>query len=542
MKLIFLAWASLLSLNSQAFECDHSVDSSKVILFIYTNPTYKELVTAQKAACELNQKLVAVPTVKISLLKEFEDIIENGYYINAWEDEVKSKIDDLKIQIVKLKNPSNSNQIEINKLETQIATLNQKLDKISDKREAAENAYYDVLDKFLELKNNEFKPFQTHINQSIEKLLTIFDRTNIKVTTVILSGHSGNSVFDGDFGRISLSELNGLTLTHDSLKDFETLILLGCNTAGPSQSSEIIKNLPNLKFLAGYADSAPLSMFEHNTNYLYEMLIHSEEFKQIKSISELKKLQKSLRSLDPIYEGGAVIFGEQHILFYDSESTNEQYQKGIRAQMSDCSNYHQQITTLSEYLEKYFTGSNKEYEPSKNASEGVMKQLYVVLRLNEKCYTEYAKNAYSVHIKNGNQAGLLRFWTNVKLNFAQTFSKEYDDFFSSIESLNRKFFQYNHKISKIPTKDLLVKLSRYEVFEENEVKFEIFIINKNLINIAGANASTSPTYNETNLEIEKIRKFLKLWDQYIVQLDDKCMDFMTWHEFRKGKIVPGQCQ
>lgn len=280
MKFILFILAFIFSPFIYAYECPKPIDASEVILFVYTNPTYKEILTARKAACERGQRLVTVPKMKMSELQTYEDLIESIYlheekaiYLEKKRNEVLKKLD--------LLNTTNANPSKINELKE---SLNKIYLKIQTNADELEKLYDTDIEKDTFQNNPNFQPFSQHIYNKLDSLLNDYDVNHIKVVSVILSGHSGDSAFDGNLGKVTLNDIEILSKKHKSLERFESLILLGCNTAGPSETIEIINSFPNLKFVAGFADSSPLSMFKNNLNFIYESLIYEELLKSARSL------------------------------------------------------------------------------------------------------------------------------------------------------------------------------------------------------------------------------------------------------------------
>ena len=508
----FLSFA--FAISAQALECGVSVDENKIILFVMTNPTYKELITAEKAACERGEKLIYFPQISRKKLQYFENLIEKKYLHKELIFEWKNHLNDLK----KKNDP---------KLEEQIHQLNEKINLKKKVYEELSDRYSDRIEKYVD--HPDFKPFRLHIFSRVDRKLRELDQTDVKVVSVILSGHGGDASLDGDLGKLDLVDLEILTKNHKSLQDFESLFILGCNTAGPSATMDIVRAFLRLNFFAGYADSAPLSMFEHNINYLYEMMLNESDLKSVLSLDILQSKIRNIKYIDDVFEGGAVVHENQIFLFYDSEELNEIYEKYNLDEPVQCSD--SKIALLYNDLSRYYAGG-KDYEPLEDPSSGRLKDLYVMLRQNESCYIKQQEK-YGYTIKNGNHAGLLRFWRNVTLNFMQTFSKEFDEYMDSIDL----FRKYNGSIWKgqYPVKNQMDQLSR-----ERTVKLNVNLT-KSIDAMEKFFLNKKPPSVKVN-GFQKIKKFQKLWYEYIYKLNPDCMDFIEWHDFQQGRIKTGKCQ
>lgn len=366
-KLIPAIVLSLISLTVHA-ECKKKVDPKKVILFIDTNDSELEIATSEKAACERGERLVVVP-------KNYK---EYNKYIEASES-ARKKYDSCR----------KSN-----------ATCADQLKEYSDARAATMVFAYK----------------QREISVQTREAMEEIKKAGGKLQNVTISGHDGGGRFGGHKGGFSRSLFASLIKDFPEINEVKSVLLLGCYTGVPKEVIEWKHIFPEIKIIAGYDGSAPLSDKPAGHQYITDILLKE---KQLLQNADQKKLQSyAKQSIQGLTQMNAAMYLEcndgtkEAEFYYGSENKGKDFRP---FDIKECEGKRDEIKQLNETIQKYQSG---ELEPPKDTANGELRKIYNQARRIEHCgeITEMPLNLNAVFN--------LLFYEGVKKNYANYYKED----------------------------------------------------------------------------------------------------------------------
>ena len=370
MKKLIPVATLLLSFGAQA-QCNKKIDPNKVILFIDTNNSELEIATTEKAACARGERLVVVP-------KNYKEYIK----LTSASIAIGKKIE----KCVATKGDCSSLQQEGSKVYKEIESLKKASKSIKSQTKAA-------LD---EIKGS-----------------------GGKLQNLTISGHDGGGHFGGfkgDFGRYDLAQM---MKEYQEINEVKSVLLLGCYTGVPKEVIEWKHIFPDVKIIAGYDGSAPLSDKPAGHQYIADILLKE---KSLLKNAEQKKLQSYAKQN---IQGLTQMNAAMYLLCNDGTNEGEFYYGSLKEgknfrpfDIKECENKKSEIEALISKVNQYYSG---ELEIPKNTASGELRQLY-----NEARRIEHCGEILQMDL-NLNTVFNLLFNEGVKQNFANFYKSDLEE-------------------------------------------------------------------------------------------------------------------
>jgi hypothetical protein len=202
--------------------------------------------------------------------------------------------------------------------------------------------------------------------------------------SLCLSGHNGGNVYSGENGSVNVAELISAVGSSSSHETIEGLYLLGCNGANKAKIFFWKEGLPNLKFLAGYDGTAPLSTNPNGVKYFEDALKKQSQISSAKNTETLKQLMLSLSSVNQFETAVYATCApeKKEYLYLPRRSGKERFGEFNSKECVD--KIHEFKTKYLPEVKKYWAG---DLEPTtQNPSSGFLKDAYVFTRQNEHCF------------------------------------------------------------------------------------------------------------------------------------------------------------
>ncbi|GEM_PF-4454353 len=588
-------------LSGVAIACDKAIDPNKVMLFIDTNLSLKEVEAARKGACERGERFVLHPD------GELADKGRKTYYNYLTKKEYYDKKCD-------------ESTPACDKLEAEVDKLDQQMNDFD----------------FEEYKMND---------ENIKKALASVKASNASISTLVVSGHDGGGEISGDYISGSFTKNNFFNL-YDEVFDAEdkkklhSVLLWGCYTGTYSEATDWKTQFPDAKAIAGFYDSAPLATRPASSDLMLDFLVKEESLYSIEDEKELKRSIQNLKSILYVQPGIMInachdeqiyyshfLDGDHRKTFFLTPSDADEQCKLIQEEWPD------KRQKLISYLEGY-------QEVPEKISGSELRSIYGFIRQNEKCFKDHLNI-------DANKVGLLLFWNGVSENFNAKYGdlldqaqKEMDELAamaeedsanmrkasealheqwkimnngktywgdSNLEEMEKSvdskkesddvykelYKQYSENKDFIPTAELKEKLEsswEYSYFFQNLRKIDeqkgLKVIQDKTNEVQADYAKKTEKYNssvsfaqfsgvklpskkdETHSRmklIENLRRInnafptesfqkvkekyphieeaYKKMDQLLFQLDPSCMNFLEWHQLNPNKPLPrNQCE
>lgn len=370
-----------------AVQANCKVDPSKVILFVDTNESDLEIATAEKAACSRGERVVVVP-------KNYKDYRKYTEVITKTRNDL--------YECEKAKKPC----VEVyNKMETALVNL------------------------------DKFRRTQPDLQKAIKQSLAEIKEKKGKIQSLIISGHNGGGSFGGNKGSFGRQELNYMMEDLKDINEIKSVLLLGCYTGVQKEVMEWKKMFPDVRMIAGYDDSAPLSHRPQGHKFLSELLLKE---KGLASQADAKKLQSyaqaNLSSLFTLNSG-------LYLQCVDPKKNETEYYYGSKKKtkkfsvidMEACKD-QEKIKDLAAKVSKYYNG---ELEVPENTSSGELRQLYNLGRSLEHCFDPDAP------IVNMNNVFNLLFYEGVKKSFAHHYKNDLETVEKNLQELTVEMMEAN---------------------------------------------------------------------------------------------------
>lgn len=224
MKKFFILFVAFST--AHAFGCDRPVDNSKVVFFVDTNYSDLEIDTARRAACNRGERLVVAPRNYRDHTRFLRPLAELEERANrCWDNDSAPGC--------------STTMARYEQLENEYAT---------------------------------FRQSQPSVMDSVRQELNELKRSGAKIQNFTISGHDGGGGFGGhkgNFGRHDLSQMIGEYPEQDQVK---SVMLLGCYTGVQEEILAWKSIFPDVRMIAGYDGSAPLSTRPLGHQYLEDLL------------------------------------------------------------------------------------------------------------------------------------------------------------------------------------------------------------------------------------------------------------------------------
>lgn len=483
-------------------------DPTHVVIYLAFNGGEPELQGAREGACTRGERLVAIPSEEYlraeSIAVSFKSLAEKRW--NTANDafnrcKVNSGVTDSRCQSLKTRS------VELRKL-----------------FDAAE-------DKFEAWKDDHENPAD-NAQESLRQTLDQLKKSGQSVSSLILSGHDGGGEFYGDVGESSISKEDIFNIARDypqQLGTARSVILLGCWSAVPFEVEMWKANMPSLKVIAGFGGSAPAVTVAASGQYAAGILknepyFHSRDeneiYRRLSAINDINRISAAVY-VDPSSGCAGLDASAYYALFAQMENRDQRdYKPGInRFSVPDQDTLKLRCETFSinppfwKRLNDYFEGKP---EPTNNRE---LTGLYDQLRQNEKCYSTPDTRtglAYSP-----DQILMLRFFQEVKKNFAKYFAQQIADGYKELDEATPRLpsvladkLKNHHRLMG----DAFIQMTRAQTLTAVS----------ELTALAGGMPFSSKT-----------AKLAELANEYLYAL--RCLD-PHWHEYDpKEKLVPPTC-
>jgi hypothetical protein len=278
----------------------------------------------------------------------------------------------------------------------------------------------------------------------LENLKTII--TGNSFSSLCLSGHNGGNSYGGETGSVDVGELMSAIASSPSHQTIEGLYLLGCNGANKNKIFFWKEALPNLKFIAGYDGSAPLSSNANGVKYFEDALGKQSQITASKNAQILKQLMTTLNSVNNFESAVYASCGplKKEYLYLPRRSGSERF--GEFSSQECVAKIHVFKSNYLETIKKYWSG---ELEPTlQNPSSGFLKDAYVFMRQNEHCFADEDLMGFD-----GDQLLFLRFNNAFNENYFEYYK---DQLTSYLNELNQFTDNTEAFLAKIKAEEIII--------------------------------------------------------------------------------------
>lgn len=251
-----------------------------------------------------------------------------------------------------------------------------------------------------------------------------------KFKSLVLSGHNGGSSFEGENGRLSISELVD-SIEKSKNTNIESLYLLGCNSANKSKIFFWKSALPKLKFIAGYDGTAPLNKVKSGLNFFRDTLDKENSLISNKDKDNLKTALSKIQSIDHLNTSLYVSCGEESRAEYSYFGKKKGDDKFSELNAKECGEKIKEYKDkYSEKILKYWSG---DLEPTlENTKDGFVRKAYTFMRQNEHCFNLTGVNDL-VSAFSGDSLLFLLFNKNFNENFSDYYNEIIKDALKEVE-------------------------------------------------------------------------------------------------------------
>lgn len=385
---------------SEASACDQLIDPNRVMLFIDTNLSLKEVEVAKQGACARGERFVLYPDGALAdkARRTFYNYLTKEEYYNKRCKESTPACDKLEVEVDKLK---------------------------------------EQMDDF------DFDEFKMN-DENIKKVLSGVKESKASISTLIVSGHDGGGEISGDyisgaFTKNSFFSLYDEVFDSEDKKKLHSVLLWGCYTGTYSEATDWKSQFPYAKAIAGFYDSAPLATRPASADLMLDFLLKEESLYSVEDEKELKRSIQNLKSILYVQPGIMINACHDEQIYYSHFQDGDQRKtffltpKDAEAQcLLIQEEWNDKKGSLAAYLE-----GNKEIPEKIAGSE--LRTLYGFIRQNEKCFKDHLD-------VDANKVGLLLFWNGVRENFSHKYGdlmeaaqKEMDELVTEMKKSKEDF-------------------------------------------------------------------------------------------------------
>ena len=380
---------SSLLYSSLGYTCDKAVDPNKVMLFIDTNLSLKEVEVAKKGACDRGERFILHPDGELAdkARRTFYNYLTKEEYYNNKCKESTPACDRLETEVDKLKDQMNDYDFE-------------------EYRMSPEN---------------------------IKKVVASVKEQKASISTLIVSGHDGGGEISGDYISGSFTKNEFFEIYEDvygaeGKNDLHSILLWGCYTGTYSEASAWKEQFPKAKAIVGFYDSAPLATRPASADLMLDFLQKEHELYAVEDEKELKKSIQNLKSI--LYTQPGILINACHdeeIYYSHFQDGNQRKTFYLTPKDADA----QCRLIQDEWKDKSYT-FNSYMEGSRDIPDNIrgsdIRVIYGLVRQNEKCF----KDNLSV---DANKVGLLLFYNGVRENFTEKYAAELEAAQKEIDEL-----------------------------------------------------------------------------------------------------------
>lgn len=489
--------------------CAPSRNDEAIVMFD-TNISYSEVLGAEEAACRRGQKLIILPA-GLKKHKEIGKINSDLNYINT----LSSK-----------HCPNSSRCQEITK------------------------QHFDLSNKLFKSKR------ETKQVEHPRALFKELAKDNIKIKSIIMSGHDGGGTFGGALGRLSKHDIMGAYneayQSKPELKnELNSVYLWGCYTATLSETKSWKNGIPSLKLVAGFHGTGPSIGKDATRDYLQDLLLKEQEIFEEENEGELKKLLNGLKNINYTL-AGIYLEACNEVEYYLSREKKSQQEGGgvdrsfARVDEIGCEGkkFTEDYAKYEAIYQKYFNGQTPLPE---NTSSGELRDIYNFTRANQSCISQ--KHPFSPMIPD--HVGLLLFFNGVKENFSDVFKETIAAAQMELETLPSElrdtidhdlgFMGWLYQSSKNNVRKALGKEEQLKDLQKRKSSFWLPTAHnlekasrRDLIdNLSAMDKFLShPSFDLENMSkrVKNVATLKKHMEKYLYELDSLCMNMLAWHE------------
>jgi hypothetical protein len=376
---------------------------------------------------------------------------------------------------------------------------------------------------------------QTEINQ--------LAKNNIAVASMVVSGHDGGGNVHGNRGGIDKTEIISAMKSAykdkpDLLAQFNSVFMWGCWTMGPSEVDVWRTQLPSLKMAAGFFEMGPLNTTIASRTVLHDLLVKE---KSISAESDKAKVKRAIASVEHINQTWAAVYAEScgtDLYYYRTNGDSApnpddvNYKPGTHfveyGKTFSCDGLTADINKNINEIMKYYRG---DLPIPENPSNSPLLPIYSFVRSHANCIKPN-------HVLNGDRILMMRYYGNVKKNFAAAFeeeialaSKEFNHLKSFLSTFNpkglpmqefKKYFQGGaDKFFNLDAKTLQGK-DRKQIRE--------------MISYLDGMTKQRQVLMDPKFagNVKAIKKLKNAMETYLYQMNPNCMDALEWHDYYEG--------
>ncbi len=376
----------------------------------------------------------------------------------------------------------------------------------------------------LGLKVADDHPFD--VAKEIEQLTTELQSEGLTVREFVISGHHGGQEFNGDFiVRDAMQEadvaakVTAAPLVYDNLN---LLGLWGCDSLTPDDAIFLASMFPSVRVTAGFLGTAPLGIREASWGYLTDIILNYPKLMEAGSPVILEHDIENIKFVTSTWSGLSARLDNGKYYFYGRD-------KGLKAPIFEelgsqkhCKDFlRDDYQTFVNTVQKYFDG--KALIPI-DTSKGELRDAFYGLTENRGCYAdpEHQKS----HPPSPNTAGLLRFYADVVENFFDVFSDELEAAAKVVDKASRpELKEFKRKFALLVT---AVKSSKKTTKDKQNDIAAKELQRPELMKLVQEMGNSFPA--SADKDTADARKLYLLLHRYLVNLDEKCMQFLDWHD------------
>ncbi|RYZ93207.1 MAG: hypothetical protein EOP06_01820, partial [Proteobacteria bacterium] len=263
-----------------------------------------------------------------------------------------------------------------------LRVLNPKINK--GKNTDRELARYVELDNKTNAARKGLPASADFLSEELGRTLAELSTKNVRITSLIISGHDGGGKYGGTFGSIDFAAITKFAASYPGFKTgLRSVYLLGCYTSTPFEVRNWKAGFENLKVVAGAEQKGLLRTDPRGWAWLSEAMLKEREFLKATDARELNQVIASTLKLNAFASGIAVFAdcanGEKE--FYRSQST-----QNLFAQHSP--NFcEKSVPAFLKNNSATLAFSDGRSPIPENTAQSELRELYTFYRLHEQCNT-----------------------------------------------------------------------------------------------------------------------------------------------------------
>jgi len=228
------------------------------ILFIDVNNSKEEVAKAYEAALQRGEKLIVIPKVREELQERLAEAEKQLASAKRSERSACSGGSSSSAQCQEAKRAVSSATARLKEVEKKLPQLNAK---------------------------------------NFKNVLSKLNRSGVRLSSIIISGHDGNRLYYGRLGELNEREIEAAFKANPEIcESVQSFYFWGCYTATTDDFIRGWKSAcPNASMIAGFIGQSPASIRPESGRHLKQLLLKEAEFLQTR---DKKKLETLFNSLD----------------------------------------------------------------------------------------------------------------------------------------------------------------------------------------------------------------------------------------------------